>query len=205
MRLRPAVLLFAITIASSLAGAAGFDINFYGKPPTFPPGSRLSIVAGVNPGAPVVFDLSEPNRVVLRPAAKGEMPTEVQPLFMFEWQEDKSARFYRLTPPMLLADLSAANAADTETTDGKNFEQKVLQQYLREGEVLRNCLPPSKPFGGSLTFFIVVGANGKLDKALVQPEGSVAECIQEQAKEPMFGSPPGARPFTAKADIHVTQ
>lgn len=205
MRLRSASLLFAITVASSLAGAAGFDISFYETPPTFPPGSRLTIATGVNPGTPVVFDLSEPKRVVLRPAAKGEMPTEAQHFFIFDWQKDKSARFYRLTPPTLLANLSAANMADTETTEGKNFEQKVLKLYLREGEILRNCLPSNVPSGASLTFFIVVGANGELDKSIVQPEGAVAECIQEQAKVPMFGSPPGARPFTAKADIHVTQ
>jgi hypothetical protein len=204
MRLRSAVLLFAITIASSLTDAAGFDISFYETPPTFPPGRRLNIVAGVNPGIPVVFDLSEPDRVVLRPAAQGETPTEAQPLFQFEWREDKSARFYRLTSPILLAELSAQNATDTQTTDGKDFEQKALQQYLRQGEVLRTCLPPSKPFRGSLTFFIVVGPTGKLNKAIVRPEGSVAECILEQAKEATFASPPGARTFTAKADIRVT-
>lgn len=205
MRFRSAVLLVAISFASSLTEAAGFDISFYGTPPTFPPGRRLAIVADVNPGVPVAFDLAEPDRVVLRPAAQGEIPSATQPLFKFEWQEDKSARFYRLTPSALLAQLSAANATDTETTEGKEFEQKVLQQYLRQGEVLRACLPPSKPFRGSLTFFIVVGSNGKLDKSLVQPEGSVAECILEQAKETAFGSPPGARKFTAKADIRVTE
>lgn len=205
MRLRSAVLLFAISVASLVVEAAGFDISFYGAPPTFPPGRRLSVVAGVNPGVPVVFDLSDSSRVVLRPATQGETPTEEQPLFMFEWREDKSARFYRLTPSTLLAELSAANASDTESTEGKDFEQKALQQYLRQGEVLRACLPPTKPFRGSLTFFIVIGSNGKLDKALVQPEGSVAECILEQTKEATFGLPPGARRFTAKADIRVTQ
>jgi hypothetical protein len=184
--------------------AAGFDISFYGSPPTFPPGRRLSIVTGVNPGVPVVFDLSDSSRVVLRPATEGETPTEAQPLFKFEWREDKSARFYRLAPYTLLAELSAANAADTASTEGKDFEQKALQQYLRQGEVLRVCLPPTKPFRGSLKFFIVVGANGKLNNALVQPEGAIAECILEQAKDATFGLPPTA-PFTVKADIRVTQ
>ncbi|MBI4987679.1 MAG: hypothetical protein HZC23_02565 [Rhodocyclales bacterium] len=188
-----------------MAEGAGFDISFYGTPPTLPPGRRLTVVAGVNPGLPVVFDLSEPDRVVLRPAAQGEASTEAQPLFKFEWREDKSARFYKLTPTKLLAELSAQNATDTETTDGKDFEQKALQQYLRQGEVLRTCLPPSKPFRGSLTFFIVVGPTGKLDMAIIQPEGSVAECILEQTKEATFASPPGAHTFTVKADIRVTQ
>lgn len=204
MRLRSLALLSAVTVAT-LADAAGLDISFYGPPPTFPPGKRLNVAADVNPGVPVVFDLSEPDRVVLRPAVQGETPTATQPLFKFEWREDKSARFYRLTPSALLAELSTANATDTGTTEGKDFEQKALQQYLRQGEVLRTCLPPTKPFRGSLTFFIVIGPTGKLDTALVQPEGSVAECILEQAKEATFGSPPGARPFTAKADIRVTQ
>lgn len=204
MRILSLVIFFVISFATTIAGAAGLNISFYGVPPTFPPDSRLTVVAGVNPEIPVVFDLSQPGHVVLRPAAQGETATETKPLFKFEWQEDKSARFYRLIPPTLLADLAAQNGIDTKTTEGKDYEQKVLQHYLRQGEVLRTCLPPSKPFSGSLTFFILVSSTGKLDKAFVYPEGTVAECIQEQAKETTFDSPPGARPFMAKADIHVT-
>ena len=136
---------------------------------------------------------------------QGETSTAAQPFFKFEWMEDKSTRFYKLTPPALLAELSAANEKDTQTPEGKNFEQAVLQKYLQQGEVLQACLPPSKPFRGTLLFFIAVAPNGKFEHAVVQPEGSIAECILERAKEPTFNSPPGGQPFTAKADIHVTE
>lgn len=204
MRLRSLVLISVIS-AASLAEAAGLDISFYGPPPAFPPGKRLSVAAGVNPGIPVVFDLSGSDRVVLRPAIQGEAATAEQPLFKFEWLEDKSARFYKLTPPTLLAELSTANAKDTQTPEGKDFEQEVLKKYLQQGEILRACLPPSKPFRGTILFFIVVAPNGKLNDAIVQPEGSIAECILERAKEPTFDFPPNGQPFTAKADIHVTE
>ena len=204
MLLRSLAVISAVA-APCLAEAAGLDISFYGEPPVLPPGRRLNVVAGVNPGLPVVFDLSQSDRVVLRPVAEGETLTATQPHFRFEWREDKSARFYRLIPPTVLAELSAANARDTETAEGKDYELKATQRYFRQGEILRTCLPPNKPFRGTLTFFFVIGAAGTLDTAHVQPEGSIAECVLEQAKGAAFDVPPKAGPFTAKADIRVTE
>lgn len=203
--MRRSLALIPAVAVSCLAEAAGLDISFYGEPPMFPPGRRLNVAAGVNPGLPVVFDLTQSDRVVLRPVADGEAPTETQPHFRFEWREDKSARFYRLIPSAVLTALSAANARDTETTEGKDYELKATERYLRQGEILRTCLPPTKPFRGNLTFFFVIDSTGKLDTAYVRPEGAIAECLQEQAKGTAFEVPPKAGSFTAKADIRVTQ
>jgi len=203
-RFRSCALIVAVSF-TGWADAAGLEISFYGPPPVLPPGKHLSVVSGVDPGIPVVFDLSEADRVILRPATEGELPTEAQPVFRFEWREGKSARFYRLLPAAQLAELSAANVRDTDSVDGKNYELKALQRYLHQGKILRTCLPPSKPFRGSLTVFIVIDSNGKLDNAFVQPEGSVAECVLEHARGTTFQTPPGARQFTAKAAIRITE
>jgi hypothetical protein len=165
----------------------------------------LTVASGVEPGVPVVFDLSQPNQVTLRPAAKGESATEPQPWFTFEWQEDKTARFYRLPDPALLARLSAENERDSADAEGKKFEQRVVKQYLQDGAVLRACLPPSKPGSGTLTFYIVVSATGSLENAIVLPQGAVSECILEQAKTKTFDAPANARSFTAMARINVTE
>lgn len=99
----------------------------------------------------------------VRPNANVGTPQPLGILLVnFQWQqafagclEKKEILLEQIIPQVLqLAELSAANHLDTSSPEGKQFEQQVPLRYLNHGEVLRACLPPSKPFRGSLTFFI---------------------------------------------------
>jgi hypothetical protein len=163
----------------------------------------LHVVAGVQPGVPVVFDTSSPDRVVLRPAGKRETTNETRPVYRFEWQTDGTARFYELADPKVLERLSRQNAESTTSAEGRRYESKVIDTFFSGSKVLQACLPPDKSFHGTITAFIVVGKDGKQEEALVLPEGSVAECITRATATRTYPSPP--RPFTAKAEIRVTE
>jgi hypothetical protein len=163
------------------------------------------VTAGVNAGTPIVFEFTQADRIVLRPAAPDEAPTPERSVFRFEWRPDRSARFYRLASAALLNELSAANAADTQDAEGKAFEQKIFRQYLRDGEILRLCLPPNSQLQGSVSIFATLSDSGQLKHALVQPKGGMAECILESTKDMTFEAPPGARAFTAHTEIRLSQ
>jgi hypothetical protein len=107
-------------------------------------------------------------------------------------------------PPSLIKKRSDANFQDVLDARHKQFEIEVIQQFTKQGAILRACLPDSKPFHDKLVFFIVISSDGTLKDAVVQPEGSIAECILEAAKKQSFGKPPNGSSFTAKAEIQVT-
>jgi hypothetical protein len=183
--------------------AAGLDISFYGKPPEFPAGRRLSVVAGVNAGIPMVFDLSQEQRIVLRPASQSEVNTETYQVYKFEWQKDKSARFYRATPPSVLANLAAANAIDSASPEGRAFEEKLLKNYLQNGAVMHSCLSSTSVPQSRIEVIVVAAPQGSIEQAIVRPEGSLSECILEKAKDAFFGPSPTGRKFTAATEIDV--
>ena len=204
MRCKLSALLLTFFLALTSASATALDISFYGAPPDLPTGAKLTVVSGVDAGIPVVFDSSNSKNVMLRPAKDNEIAEGKQALFRFEWQEDKSARFYRLAPSSLIKKLSDANSQDILDAGNKQFEIEVIQQFTKQGAILRACLPDSKPLHDQLKFFIVISSDGTLKEAIVQPEGSIAECILEAAKKQSFSKPPNGRSFTAKAEIQVT-
>lgn len=185
----------------SAAQRPSLEFSFSGRTPNTDAAHPVQVVAGVDPGIPVLFDTSSPGRTILRPAKNDETTNEARPVYRFEWDGQKSAHFYELANPSVLKALSERNMKNTASPEGKAYEQKVIETYFSQGKVLQTCLPANKPFDGTLTAFVVVGASGRQEQAVVLPEGSVAECIKKEAGSPTY--PKSPHPFTAKASIRV--
>ena len=191
-------LLFCLVFASS---SEALDFDFTGRAPDLSGNFKVEVAAGVLPGIPVLFDLSQPQKIVLRAARSDEQSNESRPVYRFEWQENKSAMFYELQNPKLLEQLSDHNAKDTASPEGKAYELKVVQRFFAEGKVLQTCLPPN--FIGGITAYIVVGKSGNQEQIVVLPEGSAAQCIQKETNTRTYPTP--SSPFVVKAAIRVTK
>lgn len=196
-----AILLATSTVFCSFAVCA-LDFSFSGRTPDMG-GHPVQIEAGVEAGVRVVFDTSSPERTVLRPAHLDETANNFRSIYRFEWQADKSARFYELVDPSIVDKLSQQNVKDTASPEGKAYEIKVIESFFAQGKVLQTCLPRSKPFHGSVTALIVVGNDGRQEQIIVLPEGGVAECITKEVGVRTYPTPPSR--FTAKANIRVTE
>jgi hypothetical protein len=201
MHLRAARLLTTVSLLLPLSAAA-LEFTFFGRKPETQPSRPVKIVAGVEPGASVVFDMSSPDFTVLRPATAGEKSTKERAVYRFEWQPDGTARFFELADLDEIAVMDRENADHTATPEGKKRETEILQTYLANGGVLRSCLPPEKPFRGTLSIYVVVATEGTIERALVLPEGGVAECIMNQATQKPL--PRGSGKLTAKASVRIT-
>jgi hypothetical protein len=182
--------------------AVALDFTFFGRKPESQPSRPVKIIAGVEPGVAVVFDMSSNDFTVLRPATAGEKSTRERAVYRFEWQSDGSARFFELANPDEVELMDRENADHTATPEGKKRETEIIQTYIAKGGVLRSCLPPEKPFRGTLSIYVVVAAEGTVERALVLPEGGVAECIMSQATQKSLSS--GSGRLTAKASIRIT-
>ncbi len=197
-----------LTLAAAVAFPMGhppkdLDISFFGRRVDTSGGRLLEVVAGVVPGVPVLFDTSSPDKIVLRPARDNEGTTDTRPVYRFEWQADKSARFFELANPETLKRLAEQNAKDSATAEGKAYEAKVVDVFFDGGKVLQACLPPENPFQGSITAFVVVAEDGQQDQVIVLPEGSVAECITKATIKRRYTAP--VRRFTVQTRIAVTE
>lgn len=191
-------LIFSVAFASS---AEALDFDFTDRAPDLSGNFKVRVAAGVLPGIPVLFDLSQPKKVVLRPARSDEQSNESRPVYRFEWQQDKSAMFYELHNPELLKKLSALNAKDIASPQGKAYELKVVQSFFANGKVLQTCLPHN--FIGGITAYIVVGESGNQEQVVVLPEGSAAQCILKETNARTYPVPSSR--FVAKASIRVTE
>jgi hypothetical protein len=194
--------LTTLALLAAPLAASALDFTFFGRKPEAEPSRPVKVVSGVDPGVPVLFDMSSPEFIVLRAARADEHSTKQRAVYRFEWQKDGSARFYELANPHDIAGLDQQNRESTSDEYGKKTERHVLQTFLAEGSVLRTCLPPERPFIGTLVVYVVVGANGQHKRALVLPEGGVAECILSTSKSTSYANVD--RPFTAKASIRIT-
>lgn len=183
--------------------ANALEFTFSGRTPSTVSGRPVQVVDGVEPGVPVLFDASSQERTVLRPAREDETSTNTRPIYRFEWESKDLAHFYELVDPSISKELTEQNARDTASPEGKAYELKVIDAYFAHGKVFETCLPPSKPFHGTITAFIVVTEKGKQQKVVLLPEGSVAECIAKAAESRTYPTPPGR--FTAKASVRVTK
>ena len=80
----------------------GLDFDFTGRTPDLSGNIKIQVIDGVLPDIPVLFDRSQPGKIILRPATDGEQSNESRPVYRFEWQEDKTAMFYELHDPKQL-------------------------------------------------------------------------------------------------------
>jgi hypothetical protein len=197
--LRPIVVLVALLAATANAQ----EFSFLGRKPDLSAGRKLYVAAGVVPGIPVVFEMSSPERITLRPADQGEHSNAERAVYQFEWQKDKSILFYELADPSLLERLSKRNAEDTALPEGKAYERSVVETFFANGNTLQSCLPASSPYRGAITAYIEVGTNGQQEQAFVLPEGAVAQCLLEATKSRTYAVP--SRPFVAKVVINVAE
>lgn len=179
--------------------ASSLDFSFYGRPPDSVAGGTVQITAGVVPGVPVLFETSGLHLTILRPASEDEVKNRKQPIYRFEWQQDKSARFYELADPVVIERLTRQNATDTASPEGKKYELSAVQKFFDGARVLQKCVPPK--FLGTITAFFMVSDGGKRERVIVLPEGGIAECITESASATDFPKPPYQ--FTVKAEIVV--
>lgn len=186
------------------ASAHAQDFAFVGRKPDLSGSRRLQVVKGVDPGVPVVFDAVSTERVVLRPATPEEHSTPEQPVYRFEWQKDKSILFFELIDPDLLKRLDQQNTRSTASTDGKEYELRVLKAFFDQGKTLQRCVPSNASARGVITAYIKVGASGEQEQSLVLPEGGVAQCIMDAMRSYTYPIPP-ASPFVAKAVVNVTE
>jgi hypothetical protein len=183
------------------ANARSLDFDFTGRTPDLSGNIKVQVIEGVLPGIPVLFDRSQPEKIVLRPATSDEQSNDTRPVYRFEWQEDKTAMFYELHDPTQLQQLSERNAKDSATPEGKAFESKVVPNFFADGKVLQTCLP--KKFIGDITAFVVIGESGNQEQVIVLPEGSVAQCIVKETKDRSYPAPSSR--FVAKASLHVAE
>lgn len=189
---------FALAFASS---ANALDFDFTGRAPDLSGNFKVHAAAGVLPGIPVLFDLSQPEKVILRPAHDDEKSNESRPVYRFEWQADKTAMFYELYDPKLTDQLTQRNAKDSVSPDGKTYEIKVVQSFFAEGQVLKTCVPPD--FIGGITAYIVISESGNQEQVVVLPEGGITQCILKETKARTYPVP--LSPFVAKASIRITE
>ncbi len=189
--------LFVVLAYVSNAGA--LDLVFTGRTPDFPKTSKVEVTSGVMPGIPVLFDLSQKNRVILRPARSDEQTTKTRPVYRFEWQQDKSTMFYELYDPKLLDELSKSNAKDVAAPKGQDYEKKVIESFFENGKLLQTCVTSS--FAGDITAYVVINKDGDSEQVVILPEGSVAQCILKASHGKKLPSPSSR--FVAKASIHI--
>ena len=182
--------------------AMALDFSFYGRTPAGGAEGQVHVQAGVVPGIPVLFEACSPGQTLLRPAREDEKTTDGQPVYRFEWQADKSARFYELADPAVLEKLKQQNIEDTATDDGKAYEIKAEEHFFRDTSIIRDCLPAQRHFHGDIAAFFVISPGGALERAIVVPEGSAAECIARAAAAHRFPAP--AKPFTMLGRLHIT-
>jgi hypothetical protein len=173
-------LTLAATGLPLLTDAAGtLNASFAGRPPPLPANSTVEVVAGVDPGKPVVFDTAAAGKVVLRPARENELPTAERPLYRFEWQADGGQRFYEIADPAYVAKLDADAIKSVATDLGKTTNRSIVDSFAKSG-ALQKCVPPAaKGSKAPLVFFVVVKADGSESGSLFMPEGSLTECLQK--------------------------
>lgn len=187
----------------SLALAAGtLNFSFAGRPPPLPTNASIDVAPGVDALKTVVFDTATAGKVQLRPVRPDEKPTADLPFYRFEAQPDGSQRFYELADPAYVARLDAESKLAVATDLGKTTHRSIVQALARSG-ALQKCVPPAaKALKPTLTFYVVVAADGTEQRALFLPEGSVTECLQRTWTERKHLPPGVASTFRWTVNIN---
>lgn len=186
-----------------LACAAGtLHFSFAGRPPPLPANATIDVAPGVVALKTVVFDTAAAGKVLLRPVGADEKSSVERPFYRFEAQPDGSQRFYELADPAYVARLEAESKAAVATDLGKTTHRSIVQSFARSG-AMQQCVPAAaKALKPTLTFYVVVAADGTEQRALFLPEGSVTECLQRSWTERKHLPPGVASTFrwTIKVD-----
>ena len=104
--------------------------------------------------------------------------------------------------PAQVARLDAESKLAVATDLGKTTHRSIVQAFARSG-ALQKCMPPgAKSLKPTLTFYVVVAADGTEQRALFLPEGSITECLQRSWTERKYLPPGVASTFrwTVKVD-----
>jgi hypothetical protein len=190
-----------LSVYSLSVWAQGFA--FVGREPDFiADAKQMKVAKGVTPGSPLVFESVSAGVVQLRPAGAEEISTLERPTYLFERGKNGAYVFFEISETKYLSELDRLNSIDTTSVAGKAFESATVSAFLESGKILRECIPSATgPKLEKLTIYVVISAGGALERATVQPEGSVAQCILGKAPTTGYG---GEARFVAKAKISVT-
>jgi hypothetical protein len=176
---------------SSLA----LDISFFGTPPPQLDARPVTIADDAKPGEPVVFDFKDPAAITVKPAPEDEDASPEHPQYRFEWQSaDKDkARFFPIIAFDALVALREQNDATTSNTrEGLAKQEAIVMAYLKNGDILRNCMTKDKRLPEAVTVYVTLTPGNPQPSAVVLPEGAVAECVltaTDRGKLPQVTSP----------------
>lgn len=191
--MRAHVLFAALMLlpTSSLA----LDISFFGSAPQQLDARPVTIADDAKPGAAVLFDFKDPASIVVRPAPDDEDASPEHPQYRFEWQSparDK-ARFYPIIAfDAMVAIREQSDATTSKTREGQAKQDAIVMAYLKNGDVLRDCMGKKKDLPEAVTVYVTLTPGNPAPSAVVLPEGSVAECVltaTERGKLPEVTSP----------------
>jgi hypothetical protein len=191
--MRAHVLFAALMLlpTSSLA----LDISFFGSPPKQLDARPVTIADDAKPGEPVVFDFKDPASIVVRPAPDDEDASPEHPQYRFEWQspaKDKARFFPIIAFDALVAIREQNDATSSKTPAGQAKQDAIVMAYLKNGDILRNCMSKQKDMPEAVTVYVTLNPGDAPPSAVVLPEGSIAECVltaTERGKLPQVTSP----------------
>jgi hypothetical protein len=167
-----------------------------------PNAEKLRVADGVSPATLVVFDVSS-GVPVLRPAKENEHSTDQRPVYRFEWVEDGAVMMYEVAPPSTVKDLDDLNAKTVSTAETKAYEKSAIGVFVDGGKTLGRCFAKGPKFRGVLVMYFTIEEDGSQGPIVIQPEGSIAQCIIEEAQSRTYPKPPMR--FVAKATVRVSE
>jgi hypothetical protein len=179
------------------------ELTFFGKQPDLPADRPLRLEPGVEPGARVTFDTSDPAATVLRPARTDEQSSAEKPLYVFDWQRRRVGRFYPVTPAAEIERLEREHALTGDSPAGRGLQGLLMINFLYGGQKLRSCVQPGQRTPEQLTVYLTFTAGAMEPSGIVVlPEGAIAECIvtSENSQNPYPAVPVK---FVAKGTIKL--
>jgi len=200
--MRTTALLAALVLLP--APLLALELSFSGPPPDGLDGREVKLKDGLDITEPVALDLASPGTALVRSAGDDEEASAKHPLYRLEWTSDEKdkAKLFPVTPAAEIQRLRQANDATTGTAEAQRLQNSVVMAYLKNGDVLRECMGPQKNLPEALTLYVTLAPGQPQATAVIQPEGTIAECVLA-AKE--RGTYPAVKaPITARMRIALS-
>jgi hypothetical protein len=181
------------------------DVSFSGTAPDAVKSREVKLAADAVPWEPVVFEYPDATTALVRLVKDDEEPSAQKPFFRFEYtdKEKKTAKFFPMTPPEEIEKLRKLNDASLATPGGQAMENTIGMAYVNKGAVVRTCMNNDKEVPEAIVMYITVTPGQPQAKAVVLPEGAVAECVLNATERGAY--PALKAPFTARFRIGLSR
>jgi hypothetical protein len=181
------------------------DVSFSGPPPEALKSREVKLGTGAEPWEPVVFEYPDATTALVRAAKDEETPSAQLPFYRFEFldKDKKGVKFFPMTPPEEIERLRKLNDASIATTGGAAMENSIGMAYVNKGAVVRTCMGNNQDLPDAITMYITVTPGEPQAKAVVIPEGVVAECVLKATERGAY--PALKAPFTARLRIGLAR